>query len=1243
MAVCAVAMPVSALELPDNQKTKQSAKAEYVEGEVIAVLKDTAPKSYLKASKTAAIFGKGFSMDDSFTFKSKNGNIRALVLKSATKTTDAIIKELKKNENIKYAFPNYKVKASDITNDTYSSYQWALENNGLNGGTENLDTNPEAMWEAADSSEKEQVVAIVDTGIDFEHEDLKDVLWTNPYGSKLVGKHGYDFSDTIKDHTPLDDNGHGTHVAGIIAGVSDNEKGISGINKKNVKIMSLKFLDEDGEGTTEGALASYEYILRAIDLGANVVSINNSWGGLGDKAEQMLFDDIFDSFGEKGAITVCAAGNETLDLSNPFGEEESTISLWYDDEYVVTPATSESEYCLTVAATNEKDELAGFSNYSKDYVDVAAPGTSILSSVSYNCYNPSAYSAEQKAALCDAANTQDYNGTVTSTDFGYPNFFMLADDSDPSYDILGKDTEVTQSDDGFGKDGKSLNIKFKDYIDEDDEDSLFDYSFEIPFTIEDENKPYSISFMLKANKGLYGLVADVPADFDVAKNLTNLGFLVQAEIYSTEAGNYWSHKTINIKPSDLSKKYRSKNRKLVFIAETYKNDSVMKIDDLSISSQSVDPSDFGKYDFYNGTSMATPYVTGAAALVSAAYPDADAAEVVNIIKNTGRISADLDGKTENGRVLSLDNTDKTPAMLVSAKYNKDGDIEVKGSFKNNTSFKINGEAVTPKSANESVAVFEDNSYNTKKAVIEAENIYGSDSIAVLLSNKTAPDMNPQVIGMPMMSNYSGYNMPQGAITIPAGDKSYFVGEGGEIGAIAYDEFEDAYLYDDMLPQIDTVSLFKNPKGISIKSAVYRDGKIYFDAVNEVYSEYSGYVIGYDGAFGYLDLETGETKVLCETPNASALGSSLALYNGKIYLIGGYDREANTFSKYIYKYNFTTKTFDKSVYTLPEGRAFTRFIQFENTLIGVYGAQKDGKLPKIIKFDGSAWSTSNVEAESDDFLNYWFGDGDGINAYFGNVGYSAKGIYLNGAYIYGCGDTYIYTVSTDKLSASKYSFSNEIGENKLLATTLPGAFIGYPISTEDDDFIVGGSVDVPDDDDELAVAYCYGINNNYSVLDDSSLTGAYISNEHFTNYAYGDSATLKVSPKSGYILKSVSVDGVKLASGSTTAKITFSKAKHTITAETKRVSPDKVKGVKAVLDSGKKNYKISWKKPARAQGYQVQTYKNGSWKTVKTLTSGSTLKCTVSKSKAGKKFRVRAFAKYNSKKYYGSWSSVYTVK
>ena len=1237
MAVCAVSMPASAFDIAKpNAKTEKN----YVEGEVIVVLKENAPKTLLSAKKTVGNFGKGLTMNDSFTFSKKNGRIRALVLKSTTKTTAEIIKELKKNSSVKYAFPNYKMKVSSITNDTYSSYQWALDNKGQNKGTAGLDINPDALWESAAASEKEQVVAIVDTGIDFSHEDIKDILWENPYGSKLVGEHGYDFTDTIKDHSPLDDNGHGTHVAGIIAAAADNEKGISGINKSNVKIMACKFLDEEGYGDTEAALAAYEYISRAIDLGTNVVAVNNSWGGFGDRAEQDLFDEIFDSLGEKGAVTTVAAGNESVDLSKIYDDEE--MSLLYDDEeeMLMTPASSLSKYCLTVAATNEKDELADFSNYSKDYVDVAAPGCDILSSVSYDCFNPSIYSDAQKAELC--RENQDFEGSFTSTDFGYPNFFELANPGDELYEFLGKTQEIEVSGGGFGFSEKAMKITLKDVIENEEGEGVENYcvyAFEVPYTIEDENKAYSYSFMMKGDNDVFGVVGDFPADYDIAKNIDDAVF--DSYIYGGKDGGYWEHFFVEINPSEkgYSKKMKSKNRKLVFVVESYKTDTFVEIDDLAISKQEVSEN-FGKYDFLNGTSMATPYVTGAVALVHNAYPEADAAEIANIIKNTGRKSASLDGKTESGRVLSLDNTDKAPAMITSAKYNAEGMVEVKGSFKNNTSFKINGNAVEPESSTSALAVFKEASYNTKKTTIEAENEYGSDSISLLLSNKPTPKKSTKVIGMPMMYMGEGYYMPLGVKTIPAGEKSYFVSESGEVGALEYDEFENGYIFNDFMPQIDMTALFKEPKTISVKDAAYMGGRIYFTAINQVMSDYGSFIIGYESAFGYLDLTSGKTSVLCELPDAALLGDSLAVYNGEIYLIGGYNEKSEAFSTDVYKYNSSEKAFEKTEYALPEGRAYTSFIQYENTLIGVWGANEKGELPRIITFDSEGFKTSDKKILSDDYSEIFTQEGKPLNVYSGSVGYCSTGLYLNGAYIYGLGDTYFYNLEKDKIGALKYSFSNEIGKNKLVATTLPGAFIGYPIGSEDEPNPVG-IASASEDEDGAAFAYCYSIKTNYAALDISSVENAYFTSEVFENYCYGDKVNLKLSPEKGYAIKSISANGAKLSENSNKATLVINSPNIELSVKTKKVAPNKVTGVKVKASS--KGFTVSWKKSSRAEGYEVQTYKSGKWKTVKTIKSGDTLKLTVSKSKAGTKFRVRAFANYNSKTYYGAYSASVKAK
>lgn len=130
---------------------------------------------------------------------------------SKTLSTKKLIEKLSADSEVQIAEPNYRVHA--LTNDSYFSKQWGLKNTGQNGGVEGNATNVEKKWEKTKGSD-DVVVAVVDTGVDYTHEDLKDNMWENTYQPKLRGEYGYDFANADTD--PMDDEGHGTHCAGII-------------------------------------------------------------------------------------------------------------------------------------------------------------------------------------------------------------------------------------------------------------------------------------------------------------------------------------------------------------------------------------------------------------------------------------------------------------------------------------------------------------------------------------------------------------------------------------------------------------------------------------------------------------------------------------------------------------------------------------------------------------------------------------------------------------------------------------------------------------------------------------------------------------------------------------------------------------------------------------------------------------------------------------------------------------------
>lgn len=1243
--IISVVMIITSLLLPSAVFAKSdsgniSNKAEYVEGEVICVLNNNVTSNYMKAASTKTVYGSSFSQKSTY----KIGDTQTVVLKSSTLSTKEMVSKLKKNPAVKYAIPNYIKHAYGITNDTYSNYQWALDNTGQNGGTAGLDTNADVLWADAESSEKEQVVAIVDTGVDYNHPELKDVMWNNPYGKKLLGKHGRDFTGTITDGEPLDDNGHGTHCAGIIAAQANNNAGISGINQSNVKIMALKFLDKDGSGSLDSALAAYDFIIRAVKLGTNVVACNNSWGGFGNYEELMLLDMIYDELGKLGVITFAAAGNEEMDLD--FDENE-------EDPLIITPASCQSDYVITVAATDEKDDLADFSNYGKKSVDIAAPGTEILSTVSYNRFNPTIYNATQKSELC--AYMQDYNSPVGASDFGY--FKETPYDTNGTYKDVVSDNYSFSYVDGFGVSGNALQISLNEKTTK--KRPLNIYAFEVPFTITDKDTDYSISVAIKGNNEYEGLMYDVPA----TETLDDVFGMIPEDLYfiGCNKDNFWraDYVDIDIDPVDekgepLDTDYeKSTERKLMFVFATYKDDTVITIDDLAISTQGADPDDFGKYDFYNGTSMATPYVTGAAALIMNARPDASTLDVINMIKNTGRDSAALNGKTQNAKVLSLNNTESIPPMITQIDYNKAKNIEITGSFRNITKVTANGTEVTPLSTSNNSIIINDSNYNTQKLTVTVENPYGTTEFDALISDKPGFD----IVDMDTIPDtYSSF-------VIPAGDSAYYINSMGAIGMLSSSEFEDD-MYEYMeLGQINAESIFKDGT-CGIVSAAKLNGDIYACVLHYISGAYNdNAILGYEAALVRYDLETMTTTKIADIPEESLSGSTLTAYNSELYLIGGCDF-TDTFecSSSVYKLNTSKKEFVKMTATLPEGRAGATFIQYKNKLIGMYGMNDAGTMPGIIIFDGKTWKESKVTLTSDDPSSETDFTGKTLRVFEGNLGYGSNGIFANGPYVYGLGDSFTYNPDNDTVTACKNSAKNKIGGLKLLGTTVGSKFVGFEVKSLFDD--MGGDVAVgalsyifgdtntsetsitgSNSEENENKAYIFDTNAKYPTVDvESSLTNASVKSDVMNSYLYGDTVNITLAPNAGYAITSIKSNGTVVSTNSNSAKIIVKSPAIKITNTAKLVAAP-VTNLK-VTKAGSKTCTLTWTKAKTGSGYQIQKYANGKWSTVATIKN---LKTTTYKAavRAGavRKYRVRAYGVYNKKTVYGAAAvkSIYVPK
>jgi subtilisin family serine protease/subtilisin-like proprotein convertase family protein len=272
---------------------------------------------------------------------------------------------LHSNSVVLSAVPNYQLHILQTPNDPQFSSQWDWNNTGQTGGTVDADIDAPEAWDIATGSVS-TLVAVIDTGVDYTHPDLAANMWTNPGeipgdgidndGNGFIDDiHGYDFANN--DGNPMDDHGHGTHVAGTIGAVGNNGIGVTGVNW-NVRIIAVKFLDSSGNGTTADAIRALNY---AVQMGAQVS--NNSYGGSTAEDADPLFEQAIRNAANYGHIFVAGAGNST---------SNNDVEPFY-------PASFDADNIVAVAATDNNDQLASFSNYGVGSVDLAAPGVDILS------------------------------------------------------------------------------------------------------------------------------------------------------------------------------------------------------------------------------------------------------------------------------------------------------------------------------------------------------------------------------------------------------------------------------------------------------------------------------------------------------------------------------------------------------------------------------------------------------------------------------------------------------------------------------------------------------------------------------------------------------------------------------------------------------------------------------------------------------------------------------------------------
>ncbi len=361
----------AALTLGAGSSSWAVEEPEAVPGEYIVKLKEAPIVSRLLRRPTMLSEQLGASVERHI------GSHAILVKRAPIETQESAIQVLSRDPLVEYVEPNYIYRAAIQPSHDMYGRQWGLRKVPEPNSLFRVDINAEAAWDMTTGS-KSVLVAVIDSGIDYEHPNLVENIWTNPgeSGKDSAGRdkssngidddsngyiddvHGVDF--TRSGGGPIDSETHGTHCAGIIGAYSSDGRGVVGVNW-NVKLVSVRFLNKAGEGTLDRAVNSIKY---AIAIKAKV--INASWGG---GAGSRSLKAAIEQANKEGILVVVAAGN---------GENGVGLDNDVHESY---PNNYSLENIIAVAAMNSGGKLADFSNYGKEKVHLGAPGVNIWSTV----------------------------------------------------------------------------------------------------------------------------------------------------------------------------------------------------------------------------------------------------------------------------------------------------------------------------------------------------------------------------------------------------------------------------------------------------------------------------------------------------------------------------------------------------------------------------------------------------------------------------------------------------------------------------------------------------------------------------------------------------------------------------------------------------------------------------------------------------------------------------------------------
>jgi len=502
------------------------------------------------------------------------------------------MESLKADPLVEHVQPNFVYTMNTIPNDPLYGQLWGLENTGQNidqrteyldlvdssntSRIANSDMDMSLAWNATTDCSAAPV-AVIDTGINYNHVDLAANMWS----SATYPKGGKDFVNG--DNDPMDDNGHGTHVAGTIGAVGNNGAGAVGVCWK-AKIMAAKALDASGSGYTSNVITA---ITWATDEGAKVINLSLSTG-----AYDSLLNQALDYARSENVIVVVAAGNSAAN-------NDGTTATY--------PCNYSLNNIVCVAALNQNYSLASYSNYGYLSVDLGAPGTNIVST----------WPALQRRYSEPTSTTSLPGWTTTS---GSPGWVS----GSRTFSIGNGQTATLPMILSF------FNWNLYNYYPSNSNHTIY--------------KTFDLGGMDTASLTIEGFIETQTSldkfsiSYSAAGNPLNYGSTLLQSFSGLKDGAY----TYNLSGCRTSTCSLSLN---------FNSDSLYNYTGVGLYKFLVQghKADNATSNIFRGTSMATPHVSGLAALVYAFNPNFSYLDVINALYKGSRSVPALNGKTTTGR------------------------------------------------------------------------------------------------------------------------------------------------------------------------------------------------------------------------------------------------------------------------------------------------------------------------------------------------------------------------------------------------------------------------------------------------------------------------------------------------------------------------------------------------------------------------------------------------------------------